>query len=423
MPLRTGLASSALALAALAGNFAFAADAAEPPQSTPWLAPSITYDGTALADLQGGGRRGSTYVGNLHLKANVDGQAIGLAGTSAFIDVLNIHGGHPSRLVGDAQGTSNIEGPGGTQIEELWIQHNTAGNRLSVLGGIYDLNSEFYRLQSAGLFLNSAFGIGPEFAQSGVEGPSIFPRTAFGLRVDAKPDPDVVLRGALLNGVPVARPNGSHALFRRGDGALAVVEVGLLSRASEALNTADTTRTRVGRFSTLSADERKIAFGAWKYTGRYADLSDVDAGGAPVMRRGSSGGYLVVERQLLDGDAADGKPRATAFVQAGIADPRTNRFNAHVGAGVVASGWRAVNAADQFGLSVTRAREGSHDLRSRTLAGSAPARAETTLEANYLTQVRKGITVQPDLQYVVHPNAERSRSNAWVAQLRFEVAY
>ena len=45
------------------------------------------------------------------------------------------------------------------------------GNRFSALFGRYDLNSEFYRLQSAGLFLNSSFGIGPEFSLSGQNGP------------------------------------------------------------------------------------------------------------------------------------------------------------------------------------------------------------------------------------------------------------
>ena len=203
--------------------------------AAPWLAPASTYDGTALADLRGGARRGSVYVGNLHLKATASGDAIGLGGASAFVDVLNVHGGRPSRLVGDAQGTSNIEAPAGTEIEELWLQQNGFGERVSALAGIYDLNSEFYRLQSATLFLNSAFGIGPEFAQSGIEGPSIFPRTSFGVRLAAKPDPNVVVRGALLNGVPVARPDGSHALFRDGDGTLAVLEArGARAAAREA---------------------------------------------------------------------------------------------------------------------------------------------------------------------------------------------
>jgi porin len=415
------IATAALVAASVV---AAAAPAAEAPASAPSLVPAVTYDGTALANLHGGAQRGAVYVGNLHLKATLNGEAIGLAGTSAFVDALDIQGGRPSRRVGDAQGTSNIEGPAGLEIEELWIQRNTAGNRFSVLAGIYDLNSEFDRLQSAALFLNSAFGVGPEFAQSGVEGPSIFPRTALGLRLAAKPDPNVVVRGALLNGVPVARPDGSHALFRAGDGTLAVLELAWLSRPRDSFDPLALSRARVGRFSGLVADEHKIAIGTWRYSGRHADLSELDGAGRPVLRRGSSGGYLVIERRVLDGDAAAGEPRATAFLQAGIADPRTNRFSAHAGAGIVASGWRALKESDQFGLSITRVQEGSHDARSHALAsGSTPKRAETTLEASYLSQVGKAVTVQPDLQYVIHPNVDPTRANAWVAQLRFEVSY
>jgi len=50
-------------------------------------------------------------------------------------------------------------------------------------------------------------------------------------------------------------------------------------------------------------------------------------------------------------------------------------------------------------------------------------RAETTLELSYLSQVSKYLTVQPDLQYVIHPNTVPSLANAWVLQARFEIAF
>ena len=56
---------------------------------------------------------------------------------------------------------------------------------------------------SASLFLNSSFGIGPEFSQSGLEGPSIFPNTSVGARFAIKPIEEIVLRTAALDGVPV----------------------------------------------------------------------------------------------------------------------------------------------------------------------------------------------------------------------------
>src|SRR5438128_12130722 len=119
-----------------------------------------------------------------------------------FVEGLNIHGGHPSSFAGDAQGVSSREGPARWTLEEGWIQQNLFDNQLSILIGRYDLNTEFYRLQSAGLFLNSSFGIGPEFSQSGRGGPSIFPNPSVGARIAWKPARSMVLRSAILEGVP-----------------------------------------------------------------------------------------------------------------------------------------------------------------------------------------------------------------------------
>ena len=410
------------AAGAIAWGASVAAEPTEQASAVAWLTPSLTYDGAAVAKLRGGARTGSTYVGNLHLKLSANGEARGLPGTSAFADVLTIYGGRPSLLVGDAQGVSNTEGPRGTQIEELWVQHNFEASSVSLLAGIYDLNSEFYRLQAAGLFLNSSFGIGAEFAGSGVEGPSIFPRTSAGVRVAFKPADGVLIRTAVLNGVPVARSDGSRRLFRRGDGVLVISELALLSRPA-ATATADqgSGRDRIGRFSSLAAYENKLALGAWRYSARYADLSDTDANGQPLSRRGSSGFYAVAERLLWRNDGSN--KRVAAFAQAGSADARTNRFGSRFGAGIVGSGWHLINEGDQFGASVTRATNGSHYTRSQAAQNIATDRSETTFELTLLTQVFKHLAVQPDLQYVVRPGTNPGTPNAWVAQLRFEVAF
>src|SRR5258706_5951936 len=111
---------------------------------------------------------------------------------------MGLHGGQPDDFVGGAQGVSSITGPRSARLDEAWLQHNFLGNRLSLLGGRYDLNGEFYRLHSAALFLNSSFGMGPEFSQSGAAGPSGFPSTALAARVPYQATPQLVLPGAPL---------------------------------------------------------------------------------------------------------------------------------------------------------------------------------------------------------------------------------
>jgi porin len=49
--------------------------------------------------------------------------------------------------------------------------------------------------------------------------------------------------------------------------------------------------------------------------------------------------------------------------------------------------------------------------------------AETAIELSYLSQLASRVAMEPDLEYVVHPNADPRRSNAVVAQLRFEFKF
>ena len=181
---------------------------------------SIRYDGEGFADLSGGLRRGGTYLGNLNLQLTLDAQRlIGWPGATVFLYGLGIHGGHPSNFVGDAQGVSNIEAPAKWKIEEGWVQQNLFGNRFSALFGRYDLNSEFYRLQSASLFSIVRSVLGPNFHRAVKTDLqfSLLLRSEAGSRV--KPIEGIVLRTAVLDGVPVERPNGSRQVFaKKGDG-------------------------------------------------------------------------------------------------------------------------------------------------------------------------------------------------------------
>src|ERR1700737_4866801 len=175
------------------------------------IRPALVYNGAGFANLGGGIRSQGTYTGNLNLQLTVDGASLlGWKDTLFYIDGLWIHGGQPSNFIGDAQGVSNISAPSAIKLYEAWGQKNFLDSQFSALAGLYDLNSEFYRLQSAGLFLNSSFGIGPEFSKSGREGPSIFPNTSAGARFTIKPIKQIVFRTAVLDGVPVDRRNGTR---------------------------------------------------------------------------------------------------------------------------------------------------------------------------------------------------------------------
>ena len=380
----------------------------------------IRYDGEGFADLSGGLRRGGTYLANLNLQLTLDAQRlIGWPGATVFLYGLGIHGGHPSSFVGDAQGVSNIEAPAKWKLEEGWIQQNLFGNRFSALFGRYDLNSEFYRLQSASLFLNSSFGIGPEFSHSGQNGPSIFPFTSVGGRFAIKPIQEVVFRAAVLDGVPVERPNGARQVFANGDGALIVTEAAYPYRpvGSEQPRTRE---FRIGR-NCCGTYTGKLAFGGWYYTATFDDLTRVEPDGLPAHHHGSGGLYTLADWTVYH-DGNDSDRQATLFGQFGIGDRRVNRFAYYTGGGLTFSGFIPARKDDEFGVAVAAAHNGTPFIKAQQDQGMPNRRSEITIELTYLAQFGAHLAVQPDFQFVFNPNTDPRIKNAVAFILRFEIA-
>jgi len=380
----------------------------------------IRYDGEVFADLSGGRRRGATYLDNVNLQLTLDAQRlVGWPGATVFLYGLGIHGGHPSTFVGDAQEVSNIEAPAKWTLEEAWIQQNLFANRFSVLLGRYDLNSEFYRLQSASLFLNNSFAIGPEFSQSGREGPSIFPYTSIGTRFALKPVEELVLRTAVLDGVPVERPGGAQEIFAKGDGMLIVAEVAYLYRP-RAAEQPRTRQFRIGR-GCCGAYTGKLALGAWYYSATFDDLTKVHRDGQPVRHQGSRGFYLLADQTVYQ-DSSRPDRRLALFGQLGIGDPRVSRFAYYTGGGFTVSALLPGRDQDEFGIAVAAAHNGSQFMEAQRKQGRCEQRSEVTLELTYLAQFGPHLAVQPDLQVVLNPNTDPKIKNAVAFLLRFELS-
>jgi porin len=383
--------------------------------------PAFVYDGEGFADLSGGARRGATYLGNLNLLLTFDMERLaGWRGATVFLDGLSIHGGRPSGLAGDAQGVSSIEAAPEWTLEEAWIQQNLFGNRFSALVGLYDLNSEFYHLHAADLFLNASFGIGPELSQSGRGGPSVFPHTALGARFEVKPQEGVVLRGAVLDGVPVERPTGWD-VFAKGDGVLLVGEAAFLDRAAPAGRPMRMPhRFLLGREAQLPPYERKLAFGVWHYTASFDDLVRTRADGAPLTRHGSSGAYVIGDATVYKDESGR---QLRLFGQLGFGDPRVNRFGMYTGGGVDLRGMIPGRKQDEIGFGVAAARNGNQFVQQRRRMGQRVERSEVTLELAYRSPLTSWLNIQPDLQYVAHPSTDPRLANALVSLVRVELAF
>ena len=347
----------------------------------------LTYTAEVMGNAAGGLQRGTRYLDNLDLVFEADlERTIGWTGAQVHLYGLYNNGNSISDLVGDAQAVSNIEtGVRVFRLYEAWIDQKF-GENVSLRAGLYDLNSEFDALDSSGLFVGSAHGIGTDFSQSGLNGPSIFPSTSLAARLKVAPATGWVVRAAILDGVPndPNRPSRNVVRLGKDDGALLAGEVE----------------------APLSGG--RLIAGHWRYTAAF-DL--LDGSGSD---RGNSGSYIRAELPLAH--QLDGK--IEGFMRLGVANGRFNIFDTFASAGMKFTGWIPGRDADQFGIAVAGAFTSDP---YRALTGAGPS--ELAFEASYRTQIAPWLVVQPNIHYIRRPAADPTIGDALVVGLRSEVSF
>jgi porin len=347
----------------------------------------LTYTGEVMGNASGGARRGTRYLDNLDILFEADMERlVGWAGARIHVYGLYNNGKSISDLAGDAQAVSNIEaGTQALRLYEAWIDQKI-GDRLSIKAGLYDLNSEFDALDAAGLFIGSPHGIGTDFAQSGQNGPSIFPSTSLAARVQWAPAEGWAARAAVLDGVPgdPERPGRTTIELGHGDGALLVGEL------------------------EAPLGGGKLLLGRWQYTARFGRN---DGAGADT---GNAGTYVRGEFPLIDRT----ERKVDAFFRLGTAAGRFNMFDGFASGGLKFGGWVPGRDEDEFGIAVAAAFT-SDSYRAATGTGSS----EVAIEATYRAPITPWLSLQPSVHYIRNPSAAPGVADALVLGLRAEASF
>jgi porin len=348
----------------------------------------VAYTSDLLANTNGGLKRGKALLGKLDATAKLNGGAFGIAGAHAFLHLQFVHGRSFSRkLVGDAQTVSNIEAVSALRPLEAWIDVPVVGDRAYLKFGLVDLNSMFDVQTVGALFLNSSFGIGADFSQSGLNGPSIFPTTSGALVLTAEIERGAARLGLFdaVAGIP-DRPRRTRLGFPGRKGLLAVAEV----------------EHRLGEHHAAKA-------GIWIYSTRFDALPDAGPDGEPRQLRRNKGGYATLEGRIARGN--DGP--LDGWIRIGFAEPSINEISTALGGGAV---WSL--AGGQLGLAASHVRLGGRAKRAGAAEGESRTAAETAIELTYNLPVTPNFAVQPDLQYVINPGFRSQIGDALVAGIR-----
>jgi len=416
------------------------------------------YTGEFVSNLQGGIGKGSEYLDVIDFIVDIDfEELISWKGANFHTDILGIHGGNPSDYIGDFQGVSNIAASNSWKIYEIWLQKKLWENRFSILLGMYDLNSEFDVLESAGLFLNSSFGMGAEFAQSGKNGPSTFPSTALALRFKTQINEQFCFQTAVLDGAPDDKKDswGLNCIINKQDGVLLTSEIiftsenttvkrfqnfsrrkqylrrGLrfnrnrkfLGRSNHSNRRNNKTGRRYKRqtgvlSNTTKQTYSKMAIGGWYYT---SDFNYIDSENS-LTSQGSWGIYGLWEKSIFTKNE-NIQQGLSVFLRLGISDGHTNQVDAYGGSGIVYSGIFPKFFQDQIGLAVAAAHN-SDDFKNEILEnGEKPDSWEVNFELSYRAEINEWCSIQPDVQYIFNPGFNPTLKNTVSFGTRLEICF
>ena len=348
---------------------------------------SLAYTGDVISGWNDDIGAAGQYLDNLDVVMDADLAALtGWRGATLHAHVLNNSGATPNDRLGTLQGVDNIEvSRQRLRLFEFWAEQ--AWNGGSVRAGLYDLNSEFYANEAAGLLIAPAFGIGSELAATGTNGPSIFPSTALAVRGRFETSDHGSLMLAVLN-----------------------ANAGVIGDPGSVDTSFDEGALVIGEYAWTGSG--KIAFGAWGYTDDQDDIRDLDFLGDPVQRD-ARGAYVALEHPIRDG--------LDAFARLGVSDGDTTPYSGGWQAGVLIDTPLASRPNSQISIGAYQGVLGDKHRANEVDFGIRAARAETGFEITYSDQMTPWLRIQPDLQIVLDPGGDRDRDNLWVVGLRFEI--
>jgi porin len=356
---------------------------------------SANYTVEGLANWSGGFTQGESFEGVAEAGVELDMQKMaGWRGVTLFAGGMRVHGDDPSvELIGDYNYASNIVCENTTRLYHAWA--GWRGEAFAVKAGLLSVDDAFMISETSLLFVNSGFG--PMPTVSGNTGAPIWPIAAPGVWAELANVAGWQLQAGVYDG-----DGGDELSNRHGTKVRVNSDEGVMTMIEAARDYAVAGRAGV------------FKVGAWTHSGLFTDFATGES------RRGNQGLYAVVDQELSPAEATG--TRWSSFVRIGrsLTEAR-NTVRLHADIGVSATELIPGRKDDVAGLAVCRTEFGRAYLADRELNESPATRSETVIEATYAIALGRGVTLQPDLQYILDPH-ESSR-DAFIGVLRLSADF
>ena len=350
----------------------------------------FNYSGDFFSNVHGGISKGSRFINQFQLSADLKlHKFFNINETIIHASLLGVNGKMPNDLVGSTQGLSNIETENIFKIYDIWIDYYF-NEDVSLLYGLFDVNSEFDTKYNSMLFINPSHGIGSEFGLTGENGPSIYPNTSLGFRLNYKFDHDNYIKLGAFDAVPgtAEDPYSPHFDFGFKDGVLFISEFGYDCYSDYEGDTG----------SNLCIN---YAIGAWYSTRKGQDFIN------PNKKSTNFGFYSFLESRILD---LGNDRMLSAFMRSGLANPDINQIDLYFSGGFVLSNLFAEN--DQLGIAFASSKNSRKFIKSQSILNENPEDIETNIELSYLLTLSDHFSLQPDIQYFINPAHNSTLSNS-----------
>lgn len=378
---------------------------------------NLIYTNDVLSNLSGGNRRGTIVQGKLEGQLTVDlDKLAGWKDFTLYANAFQIH--NTGRIRHDYVGGLNTIGAieaaaPSTRLSELWIERKFGDGKASLRIGQLAVDSEFFFSDLSNIFMQTDW---PTVAAVNLPGGgAAYPLSTPGARVkfDFAKDASVLL--AVFNGDPAGPCAGDPDTCNR---------YGLNFRVRDPAFMIGEMQVRSNQGKDDSGLARTLKLGAWRHLGQFNDhryandgslLANPAGSGVPAKHRGDYGIYGVVDQQIYRrrGAAADGG--ISLFALASLSPSDRNLVDLQLNGGIIFAGLIPGRPNDRFGASLVYSRFSSSAAafgRDTINFGGAPGNVrdyEANLELSYVAQIVPGWTVQPDFQYIWHPNGQAGR--------------
>lgn len=370
---------------------------------------NLTYINEVFSVLGGGLNRRASYEGRFDLSVDTDLQKlIGWNGATTHVTVYQLHnGGHTAvENVGSISDPSNIDALATTRLFTAWFQQTAFDGRVSLRIGQLAADDEFLNSQTASGLINGTFGWADVVASNMRSGGPAFPLATPGVRLAVKPTDALTVQTAVFSGDPAGKNctdapqqcNRYGTTFSFNGGALWIGELQYaVNQGKDAVGLPGV--YKLGAWY-ASADFNDLHYGL-DAAGIQVSLG-VDPTATPVTHGGNGGIYGVADQMVWRGKDSS----LNLFLRGGYAPSDRNLVSYHVDAGAGLKGPLPGRPDDTltFGVAYAKISKNVAAVDQDTVPAVVVRDYETVFELSYAAQLAPWWTVQPDLQYIVHPN-------------------